>query len=69
VTPSLEPITKSHRDCGGAQKGICGHGKGFKKTTDLMGTAIIDALTPFKAKVKTLTYENGNEFCEHAKIY
>lgn len=38
------------------------------KTADLVGYAIIDALTPFEARVKTLTYDNGKEFCGHAKI-
>ena len=38
------------------------------KTADLVGSAIIDALTPFEARVKTLTYDNGKEFCGHAKI-
>ena len=38
------------------------------KTADLVGSAIIDALTPFEARVKTLTYDNGKEFCGHVKI-
>lgn len=38
------------------------------KTADLVGGAIIKALKPFQAKVKTLTYDNGREFCGHAKI-
>ena len=37
-------------------------------TADLVGQAIIKALTPFEARVKTLTYDNGKEFCEHALI-
>lgn len=38
------------------------------KTSDLVGTAIISALKPFEARVKTLTYDNGKEFCSHARI-
>ena len=38
------------------------------KTADLVGGTIIKALKPFQAKVKTLTYDNGREFCGHAKI-
>ena len=38
------------------------------KTADLVGQAIIKALTPFEARVKTLTYDNGKEFCGHALI-
>ena len=38
------------------------------KTADLVSDAIIRALTPFEARVKTLTYDNGKEFCGHALI-
>lgn len=38
------------------------------KTADLVGSAIINMLKPFEAKVKTLTYDNGKEFCGHARI-
>ena len=38
------------------------------KTADLVGQAIIKALTPLEARVKTLTYDNGKEFCGHALI-
>lgn len=38
------------------------------KTADLVGSAIISMLKPFEARVKTLTYDNGKEFCAHAKI-
>jgi IS30 family transposase len=38
------------------------------KTADLVGSAIITMLKPFEARVKTLTYDNGKEFCGHAKI-
>ena len=33
-----------------------------------VGSAIIEALKPFEARVKTLTYDNGKEFCGHALI-
>jgi IS30 family transposase len=42
--------------------------KVLHKTADLVSAAIIDALKPFEARVKTLTYDNGKEFCGHAKI-
>ena len=38
------------------------------KTADLVGQAIIKAITPFQSKVKTLTYDNGKEFRGHALI-
>ena len=38
------------------------------KTADLVSHPIIKALTPFEARVKTLTYDNGKEFCGHALI-
>ena len=38
------------------------------KTADLVGAAIIKALKPYQARVKTLTYDDGKEFCGHAKI-
>ena len=38
------------------------------KTSDLVGSAIIQALKPLKARVKTLTYDNGKEFSRHAEI-
>lgn len=33
-----------------------------------MGAAITEALKPSAARVKTLTYGNGNEFCGQAQI-
>ena len=39
------------------------------KTADLVGQAIIKALTPFEVRVKTLTYDNGKEFCGHALVH
>ena len=38
------------------------------KTAVLVGTAIVDRLKLFGTKVKTLTFDNGKEFCEHSKI-
>ena len=38
------------------------------KTADLVSAAIVNRLKPFGIKVKTLTYDNGKEFCGHAKI-
>jgi IS30 family transposase len=38
------------------------------KTADLVDSAIIEALMPFQARVKTLTYDNGKEFSGHARI-
>ena len=38
------------------------------KTADLVGAAIVDRLKPFGEKVKTLTFDNGKEFCGHGKI-
>lgn len=38
------------------------------KTEELVSQAIITALRPFKARVKTLTYDNGKEFCGHARV-
>ena len=42
--------------------------KGSNKTSGLVGTAIISVLKPFKARVKTLTYDNCKEFCGHTRI-
>ena len=38
------------------------------KTADLVGAAIIEALNPLKARVKTLTYDNGKEFAGHSLV-
>ena len=38
------------------------------KTAEAVKVAIIEALTPLAAKVKTLTYDNGKEFALHEKI-
>ena len=37
-------------------------------TAGLVGSAIIKALKPFEARVKTLTYDNGKEFSRYAEI-
>jgi IS30 family transposase len=34
----------------------------------LVGAANIKVLKPFQAGVKTLTYDNGKEFCGHVEI-
>ena len=39
-----------------------------KKTSELVSSAIVDNLQPMAARIKTLTFENGNEFAEHAYI-
>jgi IS30 family transposase len=38
------------------------------KTADLVSAAIVNRLKQFGSKVKTLTFDNGKEFCGHAKI-
>ena len=38
------------------------------KTADLVSAAIVNRLKPFGKKVKTLTFDNGKEFCGHGKI-
>ncbi len=38
------------------------------KTASLVSNAIIDRLKPIKMNVKTLTYDNGKEFADHAII-
>jgi transposase, IS30 family len=38
------------------------------KTAKLVSKAIVKLLEPFKAKVKTLTYDNGKEFAKHAWV-
>jgi len=38
------------------------------KTAKLVSKAVVKLLEPFKAKVKTLTYDNGKEFVKHAWI-
>ena len=38
------------------------------KTAEAVSQAIIDRLKPLAKKVKTLTYDNGKEFADHARI-
>jgi IS30 family transposase len=38
------------------------------KTADLVSEAIVQRLKPLAAKVKTLTFDNGKEFSNHANI-
>ncbi len=38
------------------------------KTKEVVTAAIIDALTPYKDKVLTITYDNGSEFADHRII-
>jgi len=38
------------------------------KTAAAVSQAIIDRLKPFAARVATLTYDNGKEFADHARI-
>ena len=39
-----------------------------KKTSELVSSAIIKGLKPISGKVKTITFDNGREFSDHAKI-
>jgi len=39
-----------------------------KKTSELVRSAIIKGLQPISEKVKTITFDNGREFSDHAKI-
>lgn len=38
------------------------------KTAKLVSKSIVKLLEPYKAKVKTLTYDNGKEFAKHAWV-
>lgn len=38
------------------------------KTADLVSSAIIDKLNPLAPLVKTMTFDNGKEFAQHARI-
>ena len=38
------------------------------KTSELVSSAIVSNLKPFSVRVKTLTYDNGNEFTAHRLI-
>jgi len=39
-----------------------------RKNAACVARAIITLLTPYKDKVKTLTFDNGSEFCQHEKV-
>lgn len=39
-----------------------------RKTSEQVSQAIIERLTPYASRVKTLTYDNGKEFADHAVI-
>ena len=38
------------------------------KTSELMSSAVIKKLEPIRDRVKTITFDNGKEFAEHARI-
>ena len=38
------------------------------KTSELVGSAIVDRLQTLAARVKPLTFDNGKEFARHAYI-
>lgn len=40
----------------------------FSRSADVVSRAIIRMLKPHKAKVKTLTFDNGSEFVRHEKV-
>lgn len=40
----------------------------YSRTVDVVCSAIIRLLRPYKGKVKTLTFDNGSEFAQHKKI-
>ena len=39
-----------------------------KNTKELVTNAIVDLLTPYKKKVRTITFDNGKEFAGHQTI-
>ncbi len=39
-----------------------------RKTSDLVSQAIITSLAPLAARVRTVTYDNGKEFADHAVV-
>jgi IS30 family transposase len=39
-----------------------------RKTSDMVSQAIITGLTPLAHRVKTVTYDNGKEFADHAAV-
>ena len=42
--------------------------KVVNKTSDLVGSAIMDKLKPLAARVKTLTFDNDKEFAVHGQV-
>jgi IS30 family transposase len=42
--------------------------KVVNKTSNLVGSAIVDKLKPLAARVKTVTFDNGKEFAGHGQI-
>jgi IS30 family transposase len=39
-----------------------------RKTSDLVSQAIITSLAPMAQRVRTVTYDNGKEFADHAVV-
>ncbi len=39
-----------------------------RKTSDLVSQATITSLTPLAQRVRTVTYDNGKEFADHAAV-
>jgi IS30 family transposase len=39
-----------------------------RKTSDLVSQAIITSLAPLSQRVRTVTYDNGKEFADHAAV-
>jgi len=39
-----------------------------RKTSDLVSQAIITSLAPLSQRVRTITYDNGKEFADHAAV-
>ena len=68
ATPSLVRPQAGHRHGGGAQKRIRGHSQGFKQDVGLGGLGDYPSAQAVEARVKTLAYDNGKEFSEHARI-
>lgn len=60
----------SHRDLGGEKERVCSVRQGCQQDCGpgKRGHCIVNKLDPFTFKVKTLTYDNGKEFAEHATI-
>ena len=50
------------------KSGLAALAKVEEKTSAAVSQANIDRLEPFVARVETLTYDNGKEFADHARI-